>query len=127
MKIVLVLFILLIAISAQAQINQKTASLRKQYPLLHSFELKEVSVPPFERNFMRHGNETMTTNLLSSERLPKPSTHSIQQAFNYYNSVKKQADYSAFLMMGYSLMTNRNVIYLAPQESLRFFPGNSHN
>jgi hypothetical protein len=126
MKMSLYLIICLVAFSAQAQINQKTAGLRKLYPLQQSFELNQVTTQNFNHHFIRHQNQDITASILSTEHFPKPSTHSIQKAFKYYNSQKKH-DYSALLMMGYSLMTNRNVPNPQPQESIRFFPGNSQD
>ena len=126
MKILLYIFILSFAFTANGQINQKTAMLRKQYPLLQSFEVERVQVYAFQRNFIRHNARPLTASILSTEHYPKPSTHSIQKAFNYYNSQKRN-DYSAFVMMGYSMIANKNLINTAPAESVRFFPGNSRD
>jgi hypothetical protein len=112
-------------ISAFGQVNQKTLDLTKQYRGIASFQLKEIKPKfNFERNFIHQANESPGSNILSTELFPKPSTHSIQKAFNYYNSLKKPVDYSGFLMMGYSTISNKALITNVPQESVRFFPAN---
>ena len=126
MKILLYIFILSFAFTASGQINQKTAMLRKQYPILQLFELERVPVQAFQRNFIPHETRPLTASILSTDHYPKPSTHSIQEAFNYYNNQKKN-DYSAFVMMGYSMIANKDLINTAPAESVRFFPGNSRD
>jgi hypothetical protein len=122
MKIFISIFILTICVSA---FGQKTVNLTKQYPGITSFQLKEVKPQRnFERNFIHHANESTGSNILSTELFPKPLTHSIQKAFNYYNSLKKPVDYSGFRMMGYSTIPNKALITDAPRESVRFFPAN---
>lgn len=78
----------------------------------------------FKRSFIYHGYDVAGTSILSTGLHAKPSMHSIEKAFDYYNSLKKP-DYSGFVMMGYSMISNKTLINNAPQESIRFFPANS--
>lgn len=125
MKNSLSIFILCITVSAHAQINQKTLELRKHYSKMPAYELKMNSKSiTFHNTFLYEGKSPILTSIVSTEGTPKPSTHSIEKAFNYYNSIKKTQDYSGFLLTGYSIFTKQNVIGNVPQESIRFFPAN---
>lgn len=126
MKIFLSSIIVALCTTSFAQINQRTANLRKQYSELQPFQLKvEPLQMSFNRNLIQYKFETTESPMLSTELRAKPSMHSIEKAFNYYNSLKKPADYSGFVMMGYSMITNKALINNTPQESIRFFPANS--
>jgi hypothetical protein len=128
MKTLLSILIFAATATASAQINQKTVTLRKQYPLTPSFQFEQLPMQmDFEKNFASGQNKIPTINILSTERFPKPSTNSIQKAFNYYNSLKKPVDFSGFIMMGYSMMSNQPILNTAPTEGLRFSPGNVKN
>lgn len=125
MKNSLSIIILCIAMSAQAQINQKTLELRKHYSKMPAYQLKVNSASmTFKNTYLYKGKTPEITSIVSTEGMPKPSTHSIEKAFNYYNSLKKPQDYSGFLLTGYSIFTKQNVISNTPQESIRFFPAN---
>jgi hypothetical protein len=126
MKNSLSILILCFAVSANAQINAKTLALHKHYSQMPSYQLKLNSVPlSFQNNFRLQQAISPIIPIVSNEAAPKPSTHSIQKAFAYYNSLKKPQDYSGFLLTGYSIFTKQNVIGNVPQESIRFFPANT--
>lgn len=125
MKILLSIAFLSASLTAAAQINQKTLELRKNYPKMSAFYPKQNAKFSVPIQFSYREKSPAEISIVSTSAYPKPSTQSIEKAFNYYNSLKKN-DYSAFVSLGYALMTNqRYIINNTPQESIRFFPGNT--
>lgn len=123
MKILLSISILTASLTTTAQINQKTIELRRNFPQMSAFYPKQ-NAGNFRISFSSPEKSPADVSIVSTERYPKPSTQSIQKAFDYYNGLKKN-DYSAFVTMGYELLNRQqNVIVNTSQESIRFFPGN---
>jgi hypothetical protein len=124
MKIALSITILSISV-CYGQINPKTIELRKRYAHESTLQLKTPQLFPVNGTSIHNKNQEHIFTKLSLEIDDKPSTHSIQKAFNYYNTQRKQPDLSGFIMMGYSAFTKQPYsINSQPAESLRFFPAN---
>ena len=125
MKILLSIAIVSASLTAAAQINQKTLELRKNYPKMSAFYPKQKANFSVPIQFSYPEKSPAEISIVSTEDYPRPSTQSIEKAFNYYNGLKKN-DYSAFVNLGYALITNqRYMLNSPPQESIRFFPGNT--
>ncbi len=129
MKILLSIAFLFSTTSASAQINQKTIEIRRQHTKLASYYPKQNAtfVPMiFYSNAVSKNTSLASLNVVSSNAFPKPSTYSIEKAFDYYNSSKKKGpDYSGFLIMGYALLNKQQfIISNTPEETVRFFPAN---
>lgn len=128
MKTSLSVLTICIAIAANAQINQKTIALRKQYTKSSTFNLREYQVPESLQYSFLYKQETPAVASLIATELPKPSTTSIKKAFTYYNSMKKPIDLSGVLVMGYSVLNKQQfVISNVPEETVRFFPANARD
>jgi hypothetical protein len=124
MKISLSIAILSISVS-YGQINQKTIELRKHYGHPSTFQVKTLQPFLSPTTYISYHIADKASTNLATVRQSKPSTFSIQKAFDYYNNQKKQPDLSGFVMMGHSAFSKQPFSYNSqPAESLRFFPAN---
>jgi hypothetical protein len=124
MKISLSIITLVLGFSSYGQINQRTIALRHEYTKVTALHLTQQTIS-LQKNFLYTHQEAESVNMLSTENYLKPSSHSIEKAFNYYNGLQKQSDYSGFTLAGYSTLTNQQIrINSHEKESFRFFPAN---
>jgi hypothetical protein len=126
MKISLSIVFLVTGFFSYGQINQRTIVLREQYTKETALNLKQRAVPEaLQKTFLYSREIPEQTSTLSTDNYFNPSSHSIERAFSSNSGLKRQPDYSRFLLLSYSALTNQQ-IHVNPREdnSFRFFPVN---